>query len=31
MITKDLSKQQARDADPKAIHQISFTANIDRD
>ena len=26
----DLSKQQALDADPKAIHQINFTANLDR-
>ena len=27
----DLSKQQAVDADPKAIQQINFTANLDRD
>ena len=26
----DLSKQQALDADPKAIQQINFTTNIDR-
>ena len=31
MIRTDLSKQQARDADPKAIQQNSFTANLDRD
>ena len=31
MITVDLSKQQALDADPKARQQISFTANLDRD
>ena len=30
MITVDLSKQQARDADPRAIQQINFTANLDR-
>ena len=30
MITVDLSKQQALDADPKAIQQINFTANLDR-
>ena len=30
MIAMDLSKQQARDADPKAIQQINFTANLDR-
>ena len=30
MIAIDLSKQQALDADPKAIQQINFTANIDR-
>ena len=30
MIAVDLSKQQALDADPKAIHQINFTANLDR-
>ena len=26
----DLSKQEALDADPKAIQQINFTANLDR-
>ena len=31
MIAIDLSKQQALDADPRAIQQISFTANLDRD
>ena len=31
MIGKDLSKQQALDADPKAIQQINFSANFDRD
>ena len=30
MIVVDLSKQQALDADPKAIRQINFTANLDR-
>ena len=30
MIAVDLSKQQALDADPKAIQQITFTANLDR-
>ena len=30
MITVDLSKQQALDADPRAIQQINFTANLDR-
>ena len=30
MITTDLSKQQVLDADPKAIQQINFTANLDR-
>ena len=29
MIAVYLSKQQALDADPKAIGQISFTANLD--
>ena len=29
MIAIDLSKQQALDADPKAIQQISFTENLD--
>ena len=31
MIAIYLSKQQPLDADPKAIQQINFTANIDRD
>ena len=30
MITVDSSKQQALDADPKAIQQINFTANLDK-
>ena len=30
IIVIDLSKQQALDADPKAIQQIKFTANLDR-
>ena len=30
MISVDLSKQQALDADLKAIQQINFTANLDR-
>ena len=30
MITVDLSKKQALDADPRAIQQIKFTANLDR-
>ena len=30
MIAIDLSKQQPLDADPKAIQQINFTANLDR-
>ena len=29
MIAVDLSKQQALDADPKAIQKINFTANLD--
>ena len=29
MIAIDLSKQQALDADPKAIQQINFRANLD--
>ena len=28
MIAIDLSKQQALDADPRAIQQINFTANL---
>ena len=31
MIVVHLEKQQALDADPKAIQQIIFTANLDRD
>ena len=31
MIAIDLSKQQAYDADPRAIQQINFIANLDRD
>ena len=31
MIAIDLSKQQALDADPRAIEQINFTANLERD
>ena len=30
MIAIDLSKQQALDADPKAIQQINFTENLDQ-
>ena len=30
MIATDLSKQQALGADPTAMHQISFTANLNR-
>ena len=30
MIAIDLSKQQALDADSKAIQQINFTANLDK-
>ena len=30
MIAIDLCKQQALDADPRAIQQINFTANLDR-
>ena len=30
MISMDLSKQQALDADPRAIQQINFTANLVR-
>ena len=30
MIAADLSKQKALDADPRAIEQINFTANLDR-
>ena len=31
MIAIDLSKQQALDADPRAIQQINFAANLDRE
>ena len=31
MITTDLSKPQALDADPKAIQHINFKANLDRE
>ena len=31
MIAIDLSKQQALDADPRAIQQINFTTNLDED
>ena len=31
MIAIDLSKQQALDADPRAIQQINFTVNLDGD
>ena len=30
MIAVDLSKQEALDADPRAIQLINFTANLDR-
>ena len=30
MIAVYLRKQQALDADPRAIHQINFTPNLDR-
>ena len=30
MIAIDLSKEQALDADPRAIQQINFTRNLDR-
>ena len=30
MIAIDLSKQEALDADPRAIQQINFTGNLDR-
>ena len=30
MIAIDLSKQQALDADPRAIQQINFAANLDK-
>ena len=31
MIEIDLSKQQALDSDPRAIQQIDFTVNLDRE
>ena len=31
MIAIVISRQQALDADPKAIQQINFTANLERD
>ena len=31
IIAINLSKQQALDADPKAIHQINFIENLDRE
>ena len=30
MIAIDLSKQESLDADPRAIQEINFTANLDR-
>ena len=30
MVAVDLSKQQVLDADPRAIQQINFAANLDR-
>ena len=30
MIAVDLSRQQALDADPRAIQQTNFTVNLDR-
>ena len=30
MIAIDLSKQQVLDVDPRAIHQINFTVDLDR-
>ena len=30
MIEVDLSKQKVLDADPRAVQQINFTANLDR-
>ena len=30
MLAIDLSKQQALDADPKAVQQINFTRNLNR-
>ena len=31
MIVVDLSKQQALDTDPRAIQQINYTANLDKE
>ena len=31
LITIDISKQQKLDADPKAVQQINFIGNLDRD
>ena len=31
MIAIDLSQQQALNADPKAMHQTNFTANLDQE
>ena len=31
MLAIDLSKQEALDTDPKAIQQINFTGNLERD
>ena len=31
MIAVDLSKHQVLDADPKAIQQVNFAANLDRE
>ena len=31
MVATDLSRQNELDADPKAIQQINFTANLNRD
>ena len=31
MIAVDLSRQKALDADPRAVQQINFTANLDMD
>ena len=31
MIAIDLIKQQSLDSDPRAIQQINFTGNLDRD
>ena len=31
MLAINLSKQQELDADPKAIHQINFTKNLDQE